>query len=69
MEKFIKVNSNYLLSDENLVLTQHGWQKAINLRTGDKVLMISGKSTITNIMKCGKRPAASVVGKTNITKN
>ena len=54
MEKFIKVNKNWLFSDEHFLLTERGWLKAKELQNGDKVIGVKGKSTIKNIVECGK---------------
>ena len=62
--EYLKVNKNWLFSPEHLVLTNRGLLKAEELKTGDKVIGISGKSTtIKNIKRCSKRPDAPIIGK------
>lgn len=58
--KVIEVNGSQLFSDEHSVLTKRGWLKANELQNGDKVIGSKGEYTITNIVKCGKRPDAPI---------
>ena len=60
MEKVIEVNGSQLFSDEHYVLTEKGYLKANELQNGDKVIGSKGESTITNIIKCGKRPDTTI---------
>lgn len=66
MEKFIEVNGNRLFSDEHFLLTKRGWLKAKELQNGDKVIGTKGEFTIKNIIECGKRPDAPIIGETVI---
>jgi len=69
MEKFIEVNGNWLFSDEHFLLTERGWLKAKELQNGDKVIGVKGESTIKNIIECGERPDAPIVGETGAVEN
>ena len=69
MEKFIEVNGNWLFSDEHFLLTERGLLKAKELRNGDKVIGVNGVSTIKNIIECGKRPDAPIIGETGAMGN
>jgi len=69
MEKFIEVNGNCLFSDEHFLLTKRGWLKAKELVIGDNVIGVNGESTIKNIIKCGKRPDAPIIGYTGLVRN
>ena len=65
MEKIIKVNENMMFSNEHMVLTKRGLIKAKKLKIGNKVIGLYGEEiTITNIIKCGKRPDAPIIGNT-----
>jgi len=63
METIIEMGKEAMLSDEHLVKTDKGWVKAKDLKVGDKLNNIEGN--ITKIEKCGKRPDAPIVGRTN----
>jgi hypothetical protein len=59
----IKINKSILSDDSHLFSTDRGWINAEQLQKGDKILAIKGESvTIKNILKCGKRPDAPIVG-------
>lgn len=62
MKKFIEVNGNWLFNDEHFLLTERGWLKAKELQNGDKVICVKGKSTIKNIIECGERLYAPIIG-------
>lgn len=62
MEKYIEVNCKWLLSDEHLVITKRGLLKASELVSGDVIYGNVGESVITNIIVCGDRPEAPIVG-------
>lgn len=57
-----KVNGNWLFSDEHSVLTERGWVKPNQLQNGDKLIGMSGDASITNIIECGERPDAPIMG-------
>jgi hypothetical protein len=69
MEKIIKVNVNWLFSDEHFLMTDRGWIKAKELQNGDKIIGYKGESTIENIIKCEKQPDASIIGETGAVEN
>lgn len=62
MDKYIKVNSKFLLSDDHHVMTQRGMLKSSELQIGDHILTEHEYATICDIVKCGKRPNAQIIG-------
>ena len=65
MDEFVKINENWLLSDDHMVLTKRGWFKAKDLKIDDEITGVLGVSTISSILKCGTRPQAPIIGYNN----
>jgi hypothetical protein len=57
----MKINNEYLFSDETFLSTKRGWKKAKDVKIGDKIIGAEGEITVTNIIKCGKRPEAPII--------
>lgn len=59
-------SSNILFEGNHPFLTQRGVVLASDLKSGDKIIGITGEEHhISDIIKCGERPQARVLGEYN----
>lgn len=65
MEEILKINGSYPLSSSHKVFTDRGLLEAKDLKFGDNIQMIYGYSEIVNVIDCGERPNAPILGETN----
>lgn len=66
MEEIKKFNGNLMFSEHHFVQTKQGWKKAFDIQIGDYVIgRYDEHIPIKNIVNCGKRPDAPIIGETN----